>query len=120
MARALETHYARRLDEHAAELAEHFAHSSDPADLAKAVQYGELAAQRAMAVFAYGEAARLLEQALPSRKCSTPTIPPGSATSVCSWHGRGSGRATKRRHAISPSRLPTSPQEGWRSDGPGS
>ena len=38
VARALEARYARRLDEHAAELAEHFAHSTDPADLAKAVE----------------------------------------------------------------------------------
>src|SRR5207244_6873117 len=39
IARALEQQYAERLDEHAAELAEHFAHSSSPEDLAKAVQY---------------------------------------------------------------------------------
>ncbi|MHB8574028.1 MAG: protein kinase domain-containing protein [Dehalococcoidia bacterium] len=64
IARALEQQYAGRLPEHAAELADHFAHSSDPEDLAKAVQYGVLAAQRARAVFAYGEAVRLLEQAL--------------------------------------------------------
>jgi len=59
VARALETQYAKRLEEHAAELAEHFSHSTDPADLAKAVQYGELAAKRASDVYAYGEAARL-------------------------------------------------------------
>jgi class 3 adenylate cyclase len=64
VARALERRYASRLAEHAAELADHFAHSSDPADLAKAVEYGELAARRAAEVFASGEAARLLAQAL--------------------------------------------------------
>ena len=64
VARALEGQHAARLDEHAAELAEHFAYSSDPADLAKAVEYGERAARRAVSVYAYGEAARLLEQAL--------------------------------------------------------
>jgi tetratricopeptide (TPR) repeat protein len=64
VARALEEVYKTRLEEHAAELAEHFSHSSDPADLKKAVSYGEMAAQRAMNVYAYGEAARLLEQAL--------------------------------------------------------
>jgi serine/threonine protein kinase/tetratricopeptide (TPR) repeat protein len=64
VARALEAVYGRRLEEHAAELAEHYAYSSDPADLAKAVQYGELAANRAMSVYAYGEAERHLEQAL--------------------------------------------------------
>ena len=62
--RALEEVHARRLDDHAPELAEHFSHSSDPADLAKAVHYGELGARKAMAVFAHGEAARLLARAL--------------------------------------------------------
>ena len=61
---ALEEVYAKRLEEHAAELAEHFSHSSDSADLAKAVSYSEMAAQRAWAVYAYGENVRLLEQAL--------------------------------------------------------
>ena len=64
VAKALEQHYGARLDEHAAELAEHFAHSSTEEDLRKAVHYGELAAQRAAGVYAHGEAARLLEQAL--------------------------------------------------------
>ncbi len=64
VAKALEQHYAGRLEEHAAELAEHFAHSSTEEDLRKAVHYGELAAQRAAGVYAHGEAARLLEQAL--------------------------------------------------------
>src|SRR4029079_10675115 len=64
VAKALERHYAARLDEHAVELAEHFAHSSTEEDLRKAVHYGELAAQRAAGVYAHGEAARLLEQAL--------------------------------------------------------
>ncbi len=35
-----------------------------PSDLEKAIRYGELAAQRALSVYAYGEAARHLEQAL--------------------------------------------------------
>jgi tetratricopeptide (TPR) repeat protein len=64
VARSLETLYAKRLEEHATELAEHFSHSTDPADLAKAVSYGEMAAKRATDVYAYGEAVRLLEQAL--------------------------------------------------------
>jgi DNA-binding CsgD family transcriptional regulator len=62
--RALEEIYARRLDEHASELAEHHSFYSDQLDLAKAVQYGEVAARRATDVFAYGEAARQLERAL--------------------------------------------------------
>ncbi|MSQ15368.1 MAG: hypothetical protein EXR50_05850, partial [Dehalococcoidia bacterium] len=62
--KALEEGYKARLTEHAAELAEHFSHSSDPSDLGKAVSYGETAAQKAMSVFDYGEAARLLERAI--------------------------------------------------------
>jgi tetratricopeptide (TPR) repeat protein len=64
VARSLETLYARRLEEHATELAEHFSHSTDAADLAKAVSYAEVAAKKATGVYAYGEAVRLLEQAL--------------------------------------------------------
>jgi class 3 adenylate cyclase len=64
VAKALEAHYATRLDEHAVELAEHFSHSSTEEDLKKAVHYGELAAHRAAGVYAHGETARLLEQAL--------------------------------------------------------
>jgi len=64
VAQALEGVYAARLEEHATELAEHFSYSPDLADLGKAVSYGEMAAQRAMDVYAFGEAVRLLEQAL--------------------------------------------------------
>jgi tetratricopeptide (TPR) repeat protein len=64
VARALEETYANRLEEHAAELAEHFSHSTDPIDLTKAVRYGEMAAKRASDVYAYGEAVRLLDQAV--------------------------------------------------------
>ena len=72
VARALETLYAKRLEEHAAELAEHFSQSTDPADLTKAVSYGEMAAGRATAVYAYGEAVRLLDQALRVQKVLDP------------------------------------------------
>jgi eukaryotic-like serine/threonine-protein kinase len=64
VARALEEVYQNRLEDHAAELAEHFSYSSDSADLKKAVSYGEMAAWRAITVYAYGEAVQLLEQAL--------------------------------------------------------
>lgn len=64
IARALEEIYKDRLEQHAPELAEHFSYSSDGADLEKAVSYGEMAARRATDVYSYGEAARLLEQAL--------------------------------------------------------
>jgi DNA-binding CsgD family transcriptional regulator/tetratricopeptide (TPR) repeat protein len=64
VARALEDIHRRRVDDYAAELAEHYAFSADPQDLAKAVHYAEVAARRATDVFAYGEAARHLERAL--------------------------------------------------------
>jgi eukaryotic-like serine/threonine-protein kinase len=64
VARALEAQHANRLEEHAPELAEHFSQSTDRDDLAKAVHYCELAANRAVGVYAYRDAARLLEQAL--------------------------------------------------------
>jgi tetratricopeptide (TPR) repeat protein len=72
VARALEAQYANRLEEHAAELAEHFSHSTDSADLTKAVEYGELAAKRALDVYAYGEAVRLLDQAIKVQKVLDP------------------------------------------------
>jgi tetratricopeptide (TPR) repeat protein len=64
VARALEAQYGARREDHAAELAEHFSQSTDRADLAKAVEYGEQAAQRAMSVYAYAEAASHLERCL--------------------------------------------------------
>jgi len=64
VARVLERQYGNRLEEHAAELAEHFAQSTDADDLRKAIAYAERAAGRALAVYAYGEAARHIEQAL--------------------------------------------------------
>jgi predicted ATPase len=64
VAKALEELHANRLEEHSVELAEHFSHSSDLSDLAKAVSYGEMAAHHAVSVYAYSEAVRLLEQAL--------------------------------------------------------
>jgi tetratricopeptide (TPR) repeat protein len=72
VARALEDLYVDRLEEHAAELAEHFSHSTDREHLAKAVHYCELAARRAMGVSAYREAARLLEQALEAQEVLDP------------------------------------------------
>jgi predicted ATPase len=72
VARVLEQQYAGRTEAHAAELAEHYAHASDSEDLTKAVRYGELAAQRAMAVYAYGEAERLLKQALEVQDAADP------------------------------------------------
>jgi tetratricopeptide (TPR) repeat protein len=72
VARSLETLYAKRLEGHATELAEHFSHSTDPADLTKAVEYGKMAAKRATDVYAYGEAVRLLEQAFKVQEVLNP------------------------------------------------
>jgi len=79
VARALEKQYANRLEEHAAELAEHFSQSTDPADLAKAIEYGEMAARRALDVYAYGEAVRLLEEAIKVQK----VLNPGDKGKIC-------------------------------------
>ena len=61
---ALEAVHARRLEEHAAELAEHFAQSPEPETLRKALHYGELSATRALSVYAYGEAAQHWQRCL--------------------------------------------------------
>src|SRR6185503_18153038 len=63
-ARVLEQLYADRLEDHAAELAEHCAYSSDPNDLAKAEAFCEHAADRAMQVYAYADSVRHLDRAL--------------------------------------------------------
>jgi DNA-binding CsgD family transcriptional regulator len=60
----LEEVYSDQLDEHAGELAAHYAHSSDAVDLSRAIAYDQLAAEQAMRVYAYGEAARHIERAL--------------------------------------------------------
>ena len=62
--RAIEQVPGVRLEEHAGQLAEHFANSADPEDLTKALGYAEMAAKGATAVYAYAEAARLTEQAI--------------------------------------------------------
>ena len=64
VAQSLEVQYSARLEDHAVELAEHFAFYSDSDQLAKAVNYSEMAANRAFTVFDYGKAARLLERAI--------------------------------------------------------
>ncbi len=70
--RAMEEVYAQRLEEHAAELAAHFSQSTESSDLAKAVKYGELAAKRAISVYAYSEAVRLYEECLKAQEVLDP------------------------------------------------
>ena len=102
-------HYGGRLDEHAAELAEHFAQSTDPATCEGGGVWraGSPAGDAASSPTA--RPCGCWSRPSPSRRCSIPTIAAGSATSVCSWPGRSNARATRRRHAISPSELLTSP-----------
>lgn len=68
VARALEEKYADRLEEHSAELAGHYAHSTDKDDLAKAITYFRMAATRDIGVYAYAEASEHLEQALAAQQ----------------------------------------------------
>ena len=70
--RALEEAYTSRLEEHADELAEHFSQSTELEDLEKALKYGEMAARRAKSVYAWSEAARLLDQALQVQEVLNP------------------------------------------------
>src|SRR5262249_1082179 len=85
VARALEALYGPRCDDHAAELAEHFARSTDADDLRRALDYSRRAAVRALAVSApraaaaarvagsaAGEAARLMEHALAIQEVLAP------------------------------------------------
>jgi len=77
--RALEEVYARRLEDHATELAEHFAQSTERDDLLKALNYSEMSARRAMSVSAYGETVRLLEQAIKVQE----VLDPGDKAKLC-------------------------------------
>ena len=64
-AKAIETLNADRLDLSSAALAEHYSRSgNDAVTLAKALHYAELAASRAMSLYAYSEAGRHFERAL--------------------------------------------------------
>jgi DNA-binding CsgD family transcriptional regulator len=64
VAAVLEQVYRGRLEEHASELAEHYAYSATVPELAKAITYRELAAARAARVYAYHDAALHLESAI--------------------------------------------------------
>ena len=64
IARALEEMHSYDLEAHSAEFAYHFGFSSDHDELRKALDHAKAAADRATSVYAFAEAARLLEQAL--------------------------------------------------------
>ena len=76
--RSLEEIHSSRLEKHASELAEHFAQSTKLEDLAKALSYGEMAARRAMGVYAYGEAVGHLERCLQVHEVLSPDPSTGS------------------------------------------
>jgi DNA-binding NarL/FixJ family response regulator len=70
--KALEHVQPRRLDDLAPELSDHYAHSSDPADRARAVHYAEIAARRASQSLAHAQAVRFLERALHLQELADP------------------------------------------------
>jgi DNA-binding CsgD family transcriptional regulator len=71
-ARVLAQVYGGHPRDHAAEIAEHYAHSSDASDLAHAVEYWEQAAGQASQVYAYRDAVRCLEQAVEVQEIGNP------------------------------------------------
>lgn len=72
VAQALENIFSLNLDEYASELTEHFSHSSESSYLMKAVSYGEMAVKRAMHVYAFAEATRLLDHTINVQKILAP------------------------------------------------
>jgi tetratricopeptide (TPR) repeat protein len=68
----LELEYSDHLSGHAAEIAEHFARTTNPQSLRRAIRYGRLAAEHASSLFAYGEAVRLLQQSLDVQQALDP------------------------------------------------
>src|SRR5439155_18670613 len=69
----IERLYSGQVDLLAADLAQHYLQAGvDDAKLSKAVHFAELAAQQATSVYAYGEAARLLERALEAQEALDP------------------------------------------------
>jgi DNA-binding winged helix-turn-helix (wHTH) protein/tetratricopeptide (TPR) repeat protein len=69
---ALEAAYGADADEHAAELAHHFYEAAQAGDPVKAVHYSVAAAQRALRLLAYEEAARHYERALEALELTPP------------------------------------------------
>ena len=96
VALALELQYGPRAPEHAAELAEHFAHSPDRDDLGKALVYSRQAAAQATAVYADSEAARLLERHSRFRR----PLPQTTVRSGVTCSRLGAGRSTTRASRV--------------------
>lgn len=90
---ALEQVYRGAIESHLPELAHHFLSAAPRGDLAKAVDYAERAAQRALDNLAYEQAAELLARALEALELLEPDVPRraalllgmGSAESRAGW-----------------------------------
>ena len=72
---ALEALYAHDLDPHLAELAHHFFDAAPGGEVERAVGYARRAADRAVELLAYEEAARLYEQGLQALELKQPVEP---------------------------------------------
>jgi tetratricopeptide (TPR) repeat protein len=96
---ALEEQYAGHIEDHAAELAEHFSHSSDSQNLEKAINYGEMAAHKAEGVYAYGEAARLWRQTLEVQEILDLTNKPKRCDLLLCW-GNALRLSGQPRHVV--------------------
>src|SRR5262249_60996307 len=72
---ALEAFYQPHLDPHLAELAHHFFEHAAGGEAGKAAGYAERAGQRALALLAYEEAARLFPMALAALRLARPPRP---------------------------------------------
>ncbi|MDP6714532.1 MAG: AAA family ATPase [SAR202 cluster bacterium] len=68
----LEDVYAENVGPHASELVRHFSRSPRRQDSEKVLRYGKLAANHATSVYAYGEAAKYLDQCLDAQKSLDP------------------------------------------------
>jgi tetratricopeptide (TPR) repeat protein len=96
---ALEHVYRGAIESHLAELAHHFLSGAPRGDLAKAVDYAERAARRALDNLAYEQAAELFAHALEALEMLAPDVPRRAALllglgSAESRAGRPSARAT--------------------------
>jgi tetratricopeptide (TPR) repeat protein len=72
---ALEHIYRGAIESHLSELAHHFLSAAPRGDLAKAVDYAQRAAQRALDHLAYEQAAELFERALEALEMLEPDVP---------------------------------------------
>ena len=100
---ALEALYAHDLDPHLAELAHHFFDAAPGGEVERAVGYARRAADRAVELLAYEEAARLYEQGLQALELKQPVEPRRTASCSSRSGTRRCGpetRAERRRQFL--------------------